>query len=396
MPSPRVPILTILAFAIAGTLPAAEAAPYRPSQDTEILERLPAPNDPQQRELRRLRAEISANPGNLPSALGLARRYLAIGRAEGDPRYTGYAEAALSPWIRLESPPTEILVLRAIIHQSRHAFDAAIEDLDRVLAERPGHAQARLSQAFILQAQGRLAEAGEHCRQLPDTIGRLIVATCNARVASLTGDAAGALASLETAVAGAGTADDGLRLWALTNLAEVAERLGDRQTAERRFREALALDRRDTYLLGAYADFLLDTGRPADARRLLADETRNDGLLLRLAIAEKALGDARYEAHAAALADRFEAGRRRGDLRHLREEARFELQVRDDPAAALELALENWRTQREPADLRLVLEAASAADAPNRAAGVLRWIDRTGFEDLRLTGTVAALRRRAG
>ena len=396
MPSPILPTLTVLAFAIASAVPTAEAAPYQPSQDSEILERLPARDDPQQRELRRLRTNLSSNPGNLPLALDLARRHLAIGRAEGDPRYTGYAEAALGPWIRLGSPPIEVLVLRAIIHQSRHAFDAAIEDLALVLAKRPGHAQARLSQAFILQAQGRLAEAGESCRRLPDTIDRLIVATCSARVESLTGDGAAALASLETALAGADSADDGLRLWALTNLAEIAERLGDRRTAERRFREALALDRRDTYLLGAYGDFLLDTGRAADAHRLLADETRNDGLFLRLTIAEKALGDAQYEAHAAALADRFEAGRRRGDQRHLREEARFELEVRDDPTAALELALENWRTQREPADIRLVVVAAGAADAPNRAAGVLRWIDRTGFEDRRLTGEVAALRRRAG
>ena len=393
MPSPILPTLTVLAFAIASAGQAVEAAPFRPSQDSEVLERLPAPDDPQQRELRRLRAGLSSNPGNLPLALDLARRYLAVGRADGDPRYYGYAEAALDPWLRLASPPLDVLVLRAIIRQNRHAFDAAIDDLDRVLGERPGHAQAGLSRAFILQAQGRLAEARESCRRLPDNIDRLIAATCNARVASLTGSAAAAMASLETALAAADTADDGLHLWALINLAEIAERLGNREVAEQRFQQALSLERRDAYLLAAYSDFLLDSGRPTEVRRLLADESRNDGLLLRLAIAEKALGDARYEAHATALADRFEAGRRRGDLRHLREEARFELEVRDDPATALELALENWRTQREPADLRLVLQAASAADAPDRATDALHWIDQTGFEDFRLTGPIAALRQ---
>ena len=370
----------------------AHAAPFRPTDDSEVLERLPVPDDAERQTLRRLRARLSGTPHDLTLALDLARRYLAVGRAEADPRYYGYAEAALEPWLGMAEPPVETLVLRAIIRQSQHAFDAAIDDLDRVLAVRPNHPQAQLSRAFVLQVLGRLDEAAESCRRLPSGIDRLIAATCHARVAGLTGRAAEARATLEDALANASGSESGLRLWALTNLAEIAARSGDAPAAERRFREAMALGLRDTYLLTAYADFLLDQGRHAEVRRLLSDEMRADGLLLRQVLAERALGDDGFEAKAATLAARFAEARQRGDARHLREEARFALQVRDDPVAALDLALENWRTQREPADARLVLEAAIASGMTDRAAETLRWLDKTGLHDVRLTGLAQMLR----
>ena len=55
------------------------------------------------------------------------------------------------------------------------------------------------------------------------------------------------------------------------------------------FKQALALGRRDPYLLGAYADLLLDQGRAREAAELLKNENRADGLLLRLALAESML-----------------------------------------------------------------------------------------------------------
>ena len=68
------------------------------------------------------------------------------------------------------------------------------------------------------------------------------------------------------------------RLWVFTSLAETAARLGDTSAAGVHFRAALSLDLRDPYLLVAYADFLLDEGRPAEARELVRDESRIDEL----------------------------------------------------------------------------------------------------------------------
>ena len=148
---------------------------------------------------------------------------------------------------------------------------------------------------------------------------------------------------------------------------------------------------RDPYLLGAYADFLLDQDRPGEVLELLEDESRIDPLLLRLALAERRLGAATFDEHVALLQDRFDAARRRGDSVHLREEARFTLHLLDRPGEALELARRNWATQREPADARILLEAALAASKPAAAQPVLDWLERTGLEHVGIEALVDRL-----
>jgi hypothetical protein len=69
---------------------------------------------------------------------------------------------------------------------------------------------------------------------------------------------------------------------------------------------------------------------------------------------------------------------------HLREEARYTLEIRKSPDVALALALDNWRVQKEPLDARIALEAALAAHRPDAAGDVLDWIASTHLEGVRL------------
>ncbi len=62
----------------------AHAAPYRPTSDQQVLEKLPARVDSaQQRELRALREALAADPRNLDKALALAQRYYQRSRRRG-------------------------------------------------------------------------------------------------------------------------------------------------------------------------------------------------------------------------------------------------------------------------------------------------------------------------
>ncbi|MGH9817709.1 MAG: hypothetical protein ACRD6I_16665, partial [Candidatus Acidiferrales bacterium] len=143
------------------------------------------------------------------------------------------------------------------------------------------------------------------------------------------------------------------------------------------------------YLLSAYADFLLDQGRYAEAARLLRAETRVDGLLLRLALAEHALGLDTAE-RVTILKARFEAGRVRGPFLHPGEEARFTLVLLQEPRRAVQLARANWSLQREPRDARILLEAARAANDARAAGPVLKLLARAGTEDVALRRLAAS------
>jgi hypothetical protein len=118
----------------------------------------------------------------------------------------------------------------------------------------------------------------------------------------------------------------------------------------------------------------------------LRDETRADGLLLRLALAESVLAPrpTACDAHIAALQARFEAGQLRGDFVHQREEARFRLSLLHQPDEALRLAQANWQVQHEPADARILVEAARADGKPEAARPALDFVKTNKMEDVDL------------
>jgi len=65
---------------------------------------------------------------------------------------------------------------------------------------------------------------------------------------------------------------------------------------------------------------------------------------------------------------------------HKREEARYRLTIENDAAGALRLARENWQVQREPADLRILSEAAAAAGDAEMQRDVAAWTVATGLQ----------------
>jgi hypothetical protein len=377
-------------LALAWSAAAAHGAPFTPASDAEVLEVLPAATHPLARALDAERRALAQNPRDLARAVPLAWRYVEASRQWSDPRFVGLAEGVLSPWLAAEAPPAPVLLLRATLRQNRHDFAGAEADLAALLARDPRDAQAWLTRATIAKVRGDLAAAQRSCLPLLRLAGGLVATGCLADVAGLSGRAASAERALARSLGANTDAPAPVRQWALTTLAEIRARRGDARAAEASFRGALALGR-DGYTLAAYADLLLDTGRARDALALLADEARADGLLLRRALAERALRAPGLAASVRELRARFAASRARGERLHAGEEARFAIAF-GDAREALTLARENFALQREPRDVRVLLEAALAARAPQAAEPALDFLARSGLEDVRLTALAARVR----
>jgi tetratricopeptide (TPR) repeat protein len=378
----------VLGLAVVAT---AAAAPFIPQSDQQVLERLPfAASDPVTRKLRALRDQLKDQPDNLPLALTLARGYADLGRSTGDPRFLGYAQAALAPWWGLEQPPREVLLLRAFLLQTTHRFDAALADLTKVLDIDPRNAQARLMRATVLQVEGVYEGAREECTALRGLTNELVWTVCLTSVDGATGRLRESYERLRTAIDRFRDAQPEIRNWALTGLAEMAARADLTDEADGYFRQALAVDPADPYLLAAYADFLLDIGRSQEAAALVRDRTRADPLLLRYALALQAQQSPELPARLAELRDRFEASRLRGDKVHLREEARFNLYLLGEPQTALRLAIENWQVQKEPADIRILVAAALAARDAAQLRVATDWLGGSGMEDAQVRKLLSA------
>ncbi|MEY4561401.1 MAG: hypothetical protein RLZZ618_678 [Pseudomonadota bacterium] len=381
-----------LVFSLPCALPAV-AAPYLPKDDAQVLEVLASrADDPRQQQTRAWRAALARDPRDLPTALKLAHRYHELVQAEGDPRYIGYAQAALTPWWNEADPPVDVRVLRAVILQFGHQFAPALADLQAAVAKQPDHVEAWAWLAAIHMVQADYNKAREACERFAPRVPPLLGVACIASADAVSGRAVPAIEQLQAALARQPQAPAAERLWALTRLAETQDRIGRTADAERTYRQALQLGVDDIYLQAAYADFLLDHQRAAEVLVLLKGKTRADVLLVRLALAAHATRAPALAAWTKDLADRFDAARRRGDTTHEKEEARFALHVLNDPAAALKLADHNYAAQKEPADARMLLEAATAARQPAAAEPVLAWMKASGIEAPALQRLAASLK----
>lgn len=378
----------LIAVALLGAvyLPRAQASPYVPSSDSVMLAELPAGTRYTDLAARRLAR------GRLDVAVPLAQFYIQQSRLSGDLRYLGYAQAVLAPWVNQRPAAPDALVLHATVQQSRHEFSAALATLDLALLVRPNDPQALLTRATILRVLGRYREASAACEQFARSVDPRLSALCIQSLRGLNGHLDSAYAALlQLSPQGWLNAE---KSWLYSELGEMAVRLGLDADAQRWFQQDLNLAPADFYVRAAYADLLLRQGRAAEALTLLQGQESFEPLLLRIAIAQKQLHDPRLALSSARLKAAFAAETQRGEAVHRREQARFLLEVEDQPKLALAAASENWAVQREPDDVLVLVAAARAAGNPAAAEPALDFVRSEGLRDARIvpapTAPVAA------
>lgn len=372
---------TLLALACGAGL----AAPFIPASDSEIVERLPlGATDPSIRRVDSLRKQLAARPGDAALRLDIARRYFDLATAQGDPRYVGYAAAAIAPLADSAAQNSGYWLLLGMVQQYSHDFPRALTSLDRASAIAPTAVEPMAWRAAIYMVQARYAEAQAECQRMAPHVHAVLATGCSAYVQASTGGLAAAYAALGQVLNATPPPPPELRLWALTRMAEMAQRLQRPAEAEGHFRQALQLGITDQFLLAAYADFLLQQQRPAEVLVLLGNWERSDVLLLRLVLAAQATGDRRAADWTRQMAERFATGGKPGERLHEQEAARFALDVEHDAKRALATAVLNYATQKEPRDADILLRSAWAAGQPEAARPALEWLRSSGFEDPRL------------
>ena len=369
--------VAVFALFLASTI---QAAPYKPSGDTVLLEL-----DGAQRSASAAlkTARVAKNSTDPHSAAAAARQFIALGRAQHDERFFGYASAALQNWRDASAAPTFIALLRADIAQHQHRFVDALGILDRLIARDDIDAEAHLMRATLLMTLGRPHEARKSCQRLFSLHESFAGTVCLAQAASLTGQLSGSYNLLGNLLGQLNfDKHDKQNAWALGIAADMAERVGDLHASERWLRQALAQAPDDLVSRLQLCDVALELDRPREVLDLLSVQTASEPVLLRRALAAARLND---ESQAKQLLSDWQAAVARseqlGVTLHLRELARGQLDLLKQPKAALETAIRNWAVQREPIDARLLLDAATAARDPAAAQSVRDWQRDLRLED---------------
>ena len=387
-------ISAFIGIQLVACLSLAQAAPYTPTSDAMVVESLPGrASDPALKRVDSLRKQLAARPDDAGLRVEIARRYFDMAMAQGDPRYVGYASAAITPLAKAAllnsnsstsantSTQADYALVLGLIQQFSHEFEPALASLAKASQLNPQSPEPLLWRSAIFMVQARYPEASAECQRALPLAEPLVGAGCSAYVDATTGQLDAAYAKLLAAVAAAPQAAPELLLWQATRLAEMAWRLGRFDTAEGHFKSALKQGVTDQFLLGAYADFLLARQRPMEVIRLLADWERSDILLLRLALAGKTTGDKRSVDWATQLRDRVVAAALRGDRLHEQEAARFELDIEGNAGRALKLANANYKIQKEPRDAEILMRAAIAAQQALTAQVAMDWLRTSRYQD---------------
>jgi len=376
----------LLALALCMSALAAVATPITPTRDDEVIEVLPAVTSSRAEE-RRLRKQLAQQPRDAKLALGVAQGYLDQAHELGDPRFVGLAMAALSGWTDEATMPDAVLMMRAVLQQYLHDFDASAASLKRLLA-RPSAAprpQAWLTLATVRRVQGRYGDSDAACKQVAAAGAALHGNACLAENAALRGEVDRARAVFSGLLVTQRSAAPSTLAWLRTSLAELEQRAGKAAAAEAEFNAVLKLEP-DPYATLAYADFLIEQKRPAEALALLKGQVRSDAVLLRLAIAGVQAKAPTARADGDEMRERIALANQRPDAKvaHGREQSMFALQVDGQTARALELARGNVAQQREPLDLLVFAQAARASADPAALAEVRKLTREMGLRDQRV------------
>ena len=375
-------VATALTMLFVCAVTPAHAGPYTPTNDAEVVERLPGrASDPAIRRVDSLRKQLAARPDDAPLRVEIARRYFDLAMAQGDPRYVGYASAALAPLAKAPPDNADYAMVRGLLLQFSHEFEPALASLAKASELNPTSPEPLLWRSAIFMVQARYKEAAAECNRAAPLAEPLVGVGCSAYAQATSGQLESAFESLATAVKAAPQAAPELLLWQNTRLAEMAWRLQRFDAAENYFKSAIKQGVTDQFLLGAYADFLIARQRPLEVIKLLTDWERSDILLLRLALAGRAAKDPRAADWASQLRDRFQAANQRGDRLHEQEAARFELDIEGNASKALALATKNYTLQKEPRDAEVLMRAALDAKQPKEAQPALNWLRSSGYQD---------------
>lgn len=339
---------------------------------------------------------LTTLPLNLPDATSLSQTEIPTAaladriqslienaRATGDPRFLGYADR-LFDTVPDKNLGDRLLVLRATLAQSLHRFDAARADLNTVLArsnDRNQRIQAALTLANLELVQGQYSESREQCQQLLRLYPGVIAESCLALVDARTGNADDAYRRL-SALTARGNLNAIEQSWAQGTLGDIAAQLGMASATEH-WQEVLKINPDDLYIRAQLADWRLEQNDHAAVLTLTEGYEQVDALAVLRAIAMKHSDRAGFETLAATLKERFDEAQWRGTLLHKRAFARFQLDVVQRPDVALDYALENWVSQREPLDTRLLLRAARANGADSETRRISEWLSRNAQHDAR-------------
>lgn len=384
---PRLLALLLLAVSLLLVFTFVIAKPYIPQSESKVLDYLPTKLTLLSGNISKLKSRVGGQHAEQQEKL--IKAYLEQAKSSGDMRYVSYAQNRLDHWLQQTPGAEKARLLNAQILQYNHNFDHAIVELKSLLNDYPENSVAWSLLANLQLLTGNFDAAQTSCKQLSARSSLTDAIICQSNIMIRTGLLDKAYRILNALLPVIYKMPVQRQLWLYTSLAEISIQQGHNQQAGRYIEQAIELTEEnnifDDYLSRLHIDYLIQNNRLKQAYELVKDNKNDSALMIRSTVLAKKLGnDETFHKNKIALTRLFEVEKRRGQSRHLREQALFALLVLNNPAEALYLAKQNWVLQKEPEDARILMKAALLVDDNKQLQQVKTSIKKTGLIDQRL------------
>ena len=186
-------ISAFIGIQLVACLSLAQAAPYTPTSDAMVVESLPGrASDPALKRVDSLRKQLAARPDDAGLRVEIARRYFDMAMAQGDPRYVGYASAAITPLAKAAllnsnsstssntSTQADYALVLGLIQQFSHEFEPALVSLAKASQLNPQSPEPLLWRSAIFMVLARYPEASAECQRALPLAEPLVGAGCSA------------------------------------------------------------------------------------------------------------------------------------------------------------------------------------------------------------------------
>jgi len=378
---------------------------FRPSDAAVVLPASVHAASGPQNSLRALDQAWRAQPQNLVPALAYARAVFTLGLKEGDLRWYGSAKAALTPWWTAADLPAEAYFLRGLVKQGFHDFPGGLQDIDRAIALEPGRAELWSWRFALHLLLADMAAAQKDINEIGRLFGEEEAQVYRAVLQYRTGQPLPAVDMLSRAIRSANYQDDSSQDWLGFHLGEAHRVAGQPARALEVWGQRLKASPQSHLIRLSLADLLNQQGQYKQAKRVAlftagpgsgnaptSTATVTDALLMQAVLASRGLKDPDENRLASQLQARLASQALRQEAMIERPKLIYQIAYGRDAKAGLALSIDNWQLQKEPPDALLFVQAALALGQTRAAEPVVRWAEKTGYQEPPLTLLLAQLK----
>jgi tetratricopeptide (TPR) repeat protein len=401
------PISVALATALLGLVvalsPVAAQERYRPSEAAVVLSSSVHATSGRQNALRALDKAWRAQPQNLPAALAYARAVFTLGLTEGDLRWYGSAQAALTPWWAAADLPAEAYFLRGLVKQGFHDFQDGLQDINRAIALEPARAEFWSWRFALHLLLADMTAAQKDIEEIGRLFGLEEAQVYRAVLFYRTGQPLPAVEMLGQAIRSVKFQDASSQDWLGFHLGEAHRVAGQAAKALAVWGQRLKASPQSHLIRLSLADLLNQQGQYRQALTIAmaatgsgnvqnSTATMTDALLMQAVLASRGLNDPNESRLASQLEARLQSQAMRQEALIERPKLIYQIAYGRDVKAGLALSIDNWQLQKEPPDAVLFVQAALALGQARAAEPVVSWAEKTGYSDPQLTPLLAQLK----